>query len=119
MKSKYILCASTALLCMPDVALAQPAAVPLSTSVAAADGDDMVLPEIVVTAEKRSVSLQKSPLAISAYTAEARQLLGLNTLQDVTNFTPGLTYSAGTDRVFIRGVGRQTNTNGSDPGVAT
>lgn len=58
-------------------------------------------------------------MAISAYTADARQLAGINTLQDVANFTPGLSYSASNDRVFIRGIGRQTNTNGSDPGVST
>lgn len=77
------------------------------------------LAEIVVTAEKRSVNLQDVPLAISAYTADARQLAGITTLQDVANFTPGLSYSASNDRVFIRGIGRQTNTNGSDPGVST
>lgn len=77
------------------------------------------LADVVVTAEKRSVNLQDVPLAISAYTSNARQLAGINTLQDVANFTPGLSYSAANDRVFIRGIGRQTNTNGSDPGVST
>ncbi len=75
--------------------------------------------EVVVTAQKRSQSLQVVPLAISAYTAETRQLLGLQSIQDYTAFTPGLSYSGSNDRVFIRGIGRQTNTNGSDPGVAT
>ncbi len=77
------------------------------------------LAEIVVTAEKRSVNLQDVPLPISAYTADARQIAGINTLQDFANFTPGLSYSASNDRVFIRGIGRQTDTNGSDPGVST
>lgn len=81
--------------------------------------DGSGLADIVVTAEKRSVNLQDVPLAISAYTSDARQLAGISTLQDVANFTPGLSYSASNDRVFIRGVGRQTNTNGSDPGVST
>lgn len=77
------------------------------------------LAEIVVTAEKRSVLLQDVPQAITAFTADTRQLVGINTLQDFANFTPGLSYSAGNDRVFIRGIGRQTNTNGSDPGIST
>ena len=63
--------------------------------------------------------LQDVPVAISAYTAETRQLLGLQNVQDYTAFTPGLSYSGSNDRVFVRGIGRQTNTNGSDPGVAT
>lgn len=77
------------------------------------------LTEVIVTAEKRSANLQRVPLTVSAYTAETRQLIGLDSLQDLTRFTPGLTYSGDTDRVFLRGIGRQTNTNGSDPGVAT
>jgi len=75
--------------------------------------------EVVVTAERREANLQDVPIAISAYTAETRQIVGLDTLQDYTNFTPGLSYSSSNDRVFVRGIGRQTNTNGSDPGVAT
>lgn len=77
------------------------------------------LTEIIVTAEKRSVDLQSLSQAVSAYTSETRQLIGLNDLQDFAAFTPGLSYSSGTDRVYIRGIGRQTNTNGSDPGVST
>ena len=77
------------------------------------------LTDIIVTAEKRSVFLQDVPQAITAFSADERQLAGIDTLQDFANFTPGLSYSASNDRVFIRGIGRQTNTNGSDPGVST
>ncbi len=77
------------------------------------------LTDIIVTAEKRSVFLQDVPQAITAFSADERQLVGIDTLQDFANFTPGLSYSASNDRVFIRGIGRQTNTNGSDPGVST
>ena len=75
--------------------------------------------EIIVTAEKREQSIQKVPVAVTAFTAKTRELIGLDSLQDYTNFTPGLSYSASNDRVFLRGVGRETNTVGSDPGVAT
>lgn len=86
---------------------------------AANANDGSTLGEIIVTAEKREASLQRVPQTVSAYTAESRQVIGLDNLRDFTNFTPGLTYAFGTDRVYLRGVGRQTNTNGSDPGVAT
>src|SRR5438128_244726 len=75
--------------------------------------------ELVVTAEKRSQSLQDVPIAISAYTSEKRDLLGINTVQDMTNFTPGLAYSSQLDRISLRGVGRLTNVQSADPGVAT
>ncbi|MDO9337112.1 MAG: TonB-dependent receptor [Caulobacter sp.] len=90
----------------------------LAGAVQAAD-EPSTVDEVIITAEKREASLQDTPVAVSAYTAEARQLLGITTLQDVSNFTPGLSYSSSDDRVFVRGIGRQTNTNGSDPGVAT
>jgi iron complex outermembrane receptor protein len=75
--------------------------------------------ELVVTAEKRSQSLQDIPVAISAYTSEKRDLLGINSVQDMTNFTPGLEYSSQLDRISLRGVGRLTNVQSADPGVAT
>jgi iron complex outermembrane receptor protein len=75
--------------------------------------------ELVVTAEKREQSLQDVPVAISAFTSETRDLLGINTVQDMTNFTPGLQYSSQLDRISLRGVGRLTNVQAADPGVAT
>ena len=75
--------------------------------------------ELVVTAEKRSQSLQDVPIAISAFTSEKRDLLGINSVQDMTNFTPGLAYSSQLDRISLRGVGRLTNVQSADPGVAT
>src|SRR3954454_15050743 len=65
--------------------------------------------ELVVTAEKRAQSLQDVPVAISAFTSERRDLVGINSIQDLTNFTPGLNYTSGNDRAAIRGVGRLTN----------
>jgi iron complex outermembrane receptor protein len=65
--------------------------------------------ELVVTAEKRSQSLQDIPVAISAYTSEKRDLLGIKSIQDLTNFTPGLNYTSANDRPSLRGIGRLTN----------
>ena len=48
-----------------------------------------------------------------------RDLLGIDTINDLTNFTPGLRYSTGLDRIFLRGVGRQSDNLAIDPGVAT
>ena len=74
--------------------------------------------ELVVTAEKREQSLQDVPVAISAYSSETRDLLGINSVQDITNFTPGLAYDNGTDRITLRGVGRSTNVHAADGAVA-
>lgn len=75
--------------------------------------------EIVVTAQRRSEKLQSVPVAVSSYSSRRRDRLGIETIQDFANFTPGLSYSTSLDRISLRGVGRLTNLNGSDPGVAT
>ena len=74
--------------------------------------------ELVVTAEKRAQSLQDVPVAVSAFTSEKRDLIGITTITDMTNFTPGLEYNASNDRNTLRGVGRLTNVHAADISVA-
>jgi iron complex outermembrane receptor protein len=74
--------------------------------------------ELVVTAEKREQSLQDVPVAISAFSSTRRDLIGINSVQDMTNFTPGLTYNNSGDRMTLRGVGRLSNAQAADGPVA-
>jgi iron complex outermembrane receptor protein len=74
--------------------------------------------EVVVTAEKREASLETTPVAISAFTAETRDLLGIQSVQDLTDYTPGLSYSTFDNRPYIRGVGRQSDNLAVESGVA-
>jgi iron complex outermembrane receptor protein len=74
--------------------------------------------ELVVTAEKREQNLQDIPVAISAFTDKTRDVIGIQSIQDMTNFTPGLQYSTSTDRVSLRGLGRLTNVLSADASVA-
>ncbi|HKU15053.1 MAG TPA: TonB-dependent receptor [Steroidobacteraceae bacterium] len=76
-----------------------------------------VLEEVVVTAEKREANIQDVPVAVSAYTSERRDVLGLNTVEDFARFTPSLTYR-NNDRLSMRGFGRLTNSIGTDPSIA-
>ena len=90
----------------------------ISAPVAMAQDDgSFQIEELVVTAEKREQALQDVPVAVSAYTAEQRDIRGMTGIQDFVNFTPGMNYS-GTDRVSLRGAGRNTFYIGNDPGVA-
>ncbi|THD59482.1 TonB-dependent receptor plug domain-containing protein, partial [Phenylobacterium sp.] len=84
---------------------------PTAAAGAAAAESGATIEELVVTAEKRTQSLQDVPVAISAFTSANRDLVGINSIQDMTNFTPGLNYSASNDRNSIRGVGRLTNSH--------
>jgi iron complex outermembrane receptor protein len=90
----------------------------LLSGVAHAADTSTTIEELVVTAEKREQSLQDVPVAISAFTSEKRDLVGINTVADMTNFTPGLQYSSQLDRTSLRGVGRLTNVHAADGAVA-
>ncbi|MBS0334416.1 MAG: TonB-dependent receptor, partial [Proteobacteria bacterium] len=83
---------------------------------AAAAGN--TIEELVVTAEKRAQSLQDVPVAVSAFTSARRDLIGITTVTDMTNFTPGLEYNAQNDRNTLRGVGRNTNVHAAEGSVA-
>ncbi len=73
---------------------------------------------VVITANKREETLQDVAVAVTAVTSEDKQQLGIITVTDLTNVTPGLSYTPGNERVTLRGIGRLTNSFGADPGVA-
>lgn len=73
---------------------------------------------VVVTANKREESVQDVAVAVTAVTSQAKQELGIISVTDLTNVTPGLSYTPGNERVTLRGVGRLSNSFGADPGVA-
>jgi iron complex outermembrane receptor protein len=86
---------------------------------AAEQGGAGSIGELVVTAERREQNIESVPVAVTAFSAEQRALIGIQTLQDVTDFTPGLSYTSVTDRPYIRGVGRNTDNLSTASAVAT
>jgi outer membrane receptor protein involved in Fe transport len=64
--------------------------------------------EIVVTAQRRSESLQNVPITIQAITGEQLKELGVVTFDDLLRYTPNVTYSGngagGTGNIFMRGL---------------
>jgi len=110
MSKSWILSAVSLLAMVPAAAQAQTA--PPTGSAPAAS------PEIIVTAQRREEDLQDVPIAVTVFDDKERDRLGIRTITDMANVTPGLTFNAQLDRLSIRGVGRLTNTIGSDPGVA-
>ncbi|MGH6985484.1 MAG: TonB-dependent receptor [Caulobacteraceae bacterium] len=72
--------------------------------------------ELVVTATSRATALQHLPVAVSVYTDERRNLVGIETESDIVNFTPSMSLNG--EFLSIRGVGRYTDELGTDPGVA-
>ena len=80
------------------------------SAVAAAEPSSLI-EEIVVTAKKREQSIYEVPVAISAFSAEKIEKMGISNLVDVGKFVRNLnvtTFSAGhtsSANPFIRGIG--------------
>ena len=73
---------------------------------------------VVVTANKREETVQDIAVAVTAITSELRDEIGLTTVQDYTNFAPGLSYSTANDRLGMRGVTRTSNNFGIRSGIS-
>jgi iron complex outermembrane receptor protein len=78
------------------------------------------LVEIIVTANKRSESVQKSPAAISAFSGESLAQLGIQSAVDLTMVVPSaeIVSAPAVAQAFIRGVGSNIDNPYVDPGVA-
>ncbi len=77
------------------------------------------LEEIVVTAEKRENTVQKTPISITALSGADLAAQGIVSTDALAAITPGLTIQKEViGKVVIRGVGTENYTVGSDPGVA-
>lgn len=76
--------------------------------------------EVIVTASKREQSLQDVSAAVVAVGTERLQTGQINNLEDLQLIVPSVTF--GNDfnqaKLFIRGVGTNTSTTGSQTGVA-
>jgi len=76
--------------------------------------------EIIVTAQKREQSLQDVSAAVTAVSADRLESAQINNLEDLQQIVPTITF--GNDfnmaKIFIRGIGANTSTTGSEPGVA-
>ncbi len=91
----------------------------------AADEGVSALEEIVVTARKREESLQETPIAISAFTADALERQQIENTEDLDQVAPNLQFASygpltgnnSAAQVFIRGIGQSDGSSGVDPGV--
>lgn len=81
------------------------------------------LEEIVVTAQKRSESLQTVPAAVSVVSGEQLQQAGITNAESLQDVVPSLTFKKGTTNLnstlSIRGIGTQSFASGAEPSVAT
>jgi len=100
-------------------------AAPVAAQTAPAESGIATLEEIVVTARRRSEALQDTPVAVSAFTAEALEARSVETLDNIARFTPNIRFDGAAAlsggnynaTVFIRGIGQNDFAIFSDPGV--
>lgn len=107
------------------VFLAATAAMLTTGAAGAAGAADAVpapaLEEVVVTAQKRAENLQDVPAAVQAYGPEAIKASRIETLLDLPKYAPSykvFSLGSGAPRAFMRGVGTNDLSIGSDQDVA-
>jgi outer membrane receptor protein involved in Fe transport len=79
---------------------------PAQQALAQNEDSDVFLEEVIVTATKRSVSVQDIPATIQAITAEDLHEMGAKGMEDYSRFIPSmnvLTFGAGSNTVVFRG----------------
>ena len=103
--------ATASVIAAPSFALAQ--------DQAAAPAKDDSITEVTITATKRTTTAQKTPVAITVYTADALQAAGVHDMAALATIDPSLniTKSTGAAYVAIRGIASADVTEIGDPSV--
>jgi iron complex outermembrane recepter protein len=91
-----------------------------SAQKAASAGAENELAEVVVTAEKREETAQKTAISMSVYTAEDLQKAGVHDLTTLTTSDPSLNFvsSNGAAYIAMRGISSSDLTEIGDPAVS-
>jgi iron complex outermembrane receptor protein len=77
--------------------------------------------EVIVTAQKRSESASRTPVALTALTSADLEKRGIDNAADLTYVVPNVqigTADGGNTNIYIRGIGSNNTTEGGDPAAA-
>jgi iron complex outermembrane receptor protein len=83
---------------------------------------DGILEEVIVTARKREESLQETPVAVTALSAELLRDAGVRNLADLNQIAPNIEVSSANGtaplaNIYIRGIGQRNSGPNIDSGV--
>jgi len=83
----------------------------LTISMPAAQAERVVLEEVVVTAQKRTESLQDVPISVSAVSGEKIAQAGISKMEELSAYVPNFTVSKSGlgDNIYMRGLGSGVN----------
>jgi iron complex outermembrane receptor protein len=131
MRTSYLMsCAVIALMGTSAARAADTAPAPDAGAAATSTADEAPvtgIQDIVVTAQRRSESIQKVPLTIQAFSGEMLSQLNVTSFDDLVKYTPNVTFGnngPGQGNVFMRGLsagfagGQSSATIGNFPNVA-
>lgn len=118
---KALFCVSTIALCAGAGLPARALAAPVQDGAAqGADADDASGGDIVVTARRRSESLQDVPLSVTAFGQAELESQGVTSLRDMAHIMPGVQFTERgslSTQLTIRGVGGDSRNIGIEAGV--
>jgi iron complex outermembrane recepter protein len=99
------------------VAMATPAAAQTAAAPDTTEASESA--EIIVTAQRRSESVQDVPIAITALSGDDLAEAGIQDTESLSTLTPGLLVQRSVvGQIRIRGIGNENYTIAGDPGVA-
>ena len=83
----------------------------LSATAAELSAQELVLEEVIVTAQLRAESLQDVPVSVSAVMGDKLQQAGIDRIEDLQAYVPNLTMSETGigSNIYIRGIGSGIN----------
>ncbi|WP_313808719.1 TonB-dependent receptor domain-containing protein [Sphingobium sp.] len=119
--ARILLCGVSATCLTPGSAFAGEANTAAPEDGTAGKNDMQGLDEIVVTAQRRSESLQRAAIAITAVTSDELTRTGIVDTAGLTNVAPSLQISnigGPVNNFYLRGVGNFVSNNLSDPAIA-
>ena len=118
-KKGIFLCGAALMVGWATDSVAAPDPVSATSAEQAPPADDQIA-DIVVTAQRRSESLQKVPIAISQFSGESLQRLSVVSAIDLQRVTPGFNFQSesGSAQLSIRGVGTGFSGQGLEQSVA-
>src|SRR5580704_2197801 len=118
MKGHAFPCGGSALAIATSLCTSQAFAATASASASTDATQPGVVGELVVVAQKREQSIETVPVAITAFSAKQRALMGIEIIRDLANVSPSLNFTDIDDRIYIRGIGRTTDNLNNTSGVA-
>ena len=98
---------------------------PQETTPSGASDDELVIEEIIVTAQKRERAAQDVPISMSIFTNWELETLNLSNIAEIARYTPNLEWdssflgSSNSSSIHIRGVGQAANfaEHSTDPAI--